>query len=135
MLGSLVRRADHKSGSGLIADFLQIIQTALPVGGGQCRWMQFAIVGGIICFVPQKITIRPSIKKCLITFSFFFADGECDSTVRKVCFNLLDQRDDFLICKPAIFSALKDKGAKAQFISGTAAVLDICFTQSVATRI
>ena len=77
----------------------------------------------------------PRIKKCLITFSFFFADGECDSTVRKVCFNLLDQRDDFLICKPAIFSALKDKGAKAQFISGTAAVLDICFTQSVATRI
>ena len=45
----------------------------------------------------------------------------------KFCFNLLDQRDDFLICKPAIFSALKDKGAKAQFISGTAAVLDICF--------
>ena len=71
MLGSLVRRADHKSGSGLIADFLQIIQTALPVGGGQCRWMQFAIVDGIICFVPQKITIRPSIKKCLITSRSF----------------------------------------------------------------
>lgn len=135
MLGSLVRRADHKSGSGLIADFFQVIQTALPMGGGQCRWMQFAIVGGIICFVSQEITIRPGIKKCLITFSFLFADGECDGTVWKVCFDLLDQRDDFLICKPAIFSALKDKGAKAQFISGTAAVSDVCFTQSVAAGI
>ena len=55
----------------------------------------------------------PQHQKMPDNFLVLFADGECDSTVRKVCFNLLDQRDDFLICKPAIFSALKDKGAKA----------------------
>ena len=132
LCGRLVRGTYHKACTDLIADLLQVIQTAFAVSKRHGSGMQLFIVRRICRFVAQQIAPCTCIKIGLIVFSCLFADGECNSTVGKCRMDRSHKRADPFCCKIKIFPALQDKGTKAECIAFSAAGEDFFFCQPVA---
>ena len=59
----LKRRTNHKPGSCLEADGLQVKEAGLPVGGAHLRRVELCVVAGIEGLVAQKIPVCPGIKE------------------------------------------------------------------------
>ena len=89
-------------------------------------------MGGIKCFVPQKISVRPGLKEGLVALLRTLSDGKCHSAVRKTGLDGADDADHTFVCKPAILAALEDKCPKTKGISGAAAGKNLFLAKTVA---
>lgn len=63
---------------------------------------------------------------------FHLSNRECDCTVRPVFVDVRDNISQTRNRKPAIFTTLKNEGAKTKFISGFATVKNLFFGKTVA---
>ena len=73
-------------------------------------------MGSTKCFMPQKISVRPGLKECLVALLRTLSDGKRHSAVRKTGLDGADDADHPFVRKPAILAALEDKCPKAKGI-------------------
>ena len=85
--------------------------------------------------VPQQITIRTGIEKCLITRPLLLPDGKRYGTIRITLFDGRNQITDAIIRKITILAALQHKSPKSQFISVVATGKNFLLRQPIAIRL
>ena len=71
--------------------------------------------------VPQQITVRARIEKCLITCFLLLSDGKCHRAIRITLFDGYYKIADALIGKISVLAALQHKRPKTQPITIVAA--------------
>ena len=63
------------------------------------------------------------------------SNGKSDCAVRPALMYVRDNVSQTRNCEPAIFTTLKNKGAKTKFISGFAAVKNLIFSETIAVHV
>ena len=93
--------------------------------------MQAPVMPRIRSFMPQEITVSTCLVKCTIAFFGFFTNGKCQCTIRIFFLDFLNQMHYLFIGKKRIFSPLKNKCPKPEFISFGTACHDVFFCQTI----
>ena len=86
----------------------------------------------VIGLVPQKETVSPGFIQLLVAFRGAFPDRESDGAVWPAFSHRRNNIRQSFIREPAVFSALKHKGAETKDIALLTAGKDILFCQAVA---
>ncbi len=131
---SLPRRANHKAGTYLEADFFQCPEALLAACQRQCGRVQAVVVGFVRRFMAQQITVRTSIEKGLIDAPVAFAHGEGKCTVAPAFFDCFHCLAEQIVGKAGVLAALEHESAKAQIIPFGAAGENIFRCEPVALR-
>jgi hypothetical protein len=112
----------HKPRTHLVAYILEYKETVLAFTKAHGRRVQFAVVGLIGSFVPQKIPVGPGLEKGLVTLPASFPYGEGNGMIREFPPDSLQHREDPLVRKPRVFPSLKHKGLESQPVPHPAAL-------------
>ena len=93
--------------------------------------MQAPVMPRIRSFMPQEITVSASLTVSTIAFFGFFTNGKCQCTIRIFFLDFLNQMHYLFIGKKRIFSPLKNKCPKSEFIPFRTACHNIFFCQTI----
>ena len=83
------------------------------------------------CFMPEKITVCPSLMESPVFCFRLFSNRKCQGTIRISFFYLIDQIGKSFLRKISILASLQHKGPEAQIVSLPAAMENILFCKTV----
>ena len=135
VFNGLEGRAHHNAAAHLIADLLELVETALAVLNRQLGRMQLSVVRGVRGLLPQQIAVRAGTVPGLVACPRPLADGERHRAVRVAALDLPHEGGDPLLGVCGILAALQNEGAEAEAVALVAAVEDLPVRQPVALRV